>query len=181
MTVLFFAGSLRTESFNKKHAREAMRLAGEKGIKGEFIDLRDYAMPVYDEDIQDNEGFPDTVTKLAEKISAATALVISTPEYNGSIPGGLKNVIDWLSRLKPMPLADKSLLLLAASPGPLSGVRGLWHSRVPFEAVGVHVYPTMIGLAKAHEAFDEAGKLKDEKTTANLQATLEKFIAHVAK
>ncbi len=161
MAVLFFAGSLRADSFNKKHAREALRLAKEKGIEGEFIDLRDYAMPVYDEDIQNGEGFPESVKKLAEKITAADALVISTPEYNGSIPGVLKNVIDWLSRLNPMPLADKSLLLLGASPGALGAVRGLWHTRVPFEAVGVHVYPTMVGLPKAGDAFDDAGALKD--------------------
>jgi NAD(P)H-dependent FMN reductase len=176
MTTLFFAGSLRADSVNKKYVKEALRLANELSHEGEFIDLKSYPLPVFDEDIQNSTGFPAELTQLAEKISAADALVISTPEYNGSIPGNLKNLIDWLSRLNPMPLADKSLLLLAASPGPLSGVRGLWHTRVPFEAVGVHVYPNMVGLGGAFDAFDAEGKLKDEKKAAMLKDTLAKFL-----
>lgn len=181
MHILFTAGALRTDSLNKKHAKEALRLAQELGHAGEFIDLREYAMPVYDGDDEAKNGVPENAKKLAEKIAAADALVISTPEYNGSIPGGLKNVIDWLSRLKPMPLADKHLLLLAASPGPMAGVRALWHTRVPFEAVGVHVYPTMSGLGGAGDAFDEQGRLKDEKRAKALKELLEKFAAHIGK
>jgi len=181
MHLLFFAGSLRADSVNKKYAREALRFAKELGHDGEFIDLKSYPLPLMDEDIQNNEGFPAPLAQLAEKIAKADALVISSPEYNGGISSPLKNALDWLSRLSPMPLADKSLLLLAASPGPLSGVRGLWHTRVPFEAVGVHVYPAMSGLGGAFDAFDAEGKLKDEKKAAALKGTLEKFIKHVAK
>ena len=181
MKLLTFAGSLRTDSCNKKFAREALRLAKEAGAEGEFIDLKNYAMPVYDGDIESATGIPETTVVLGKKIAAADALIISTPEYNGSIPGILKNVIDWLSRDKPVSLTGKHLLLLAASPGALGGIRSLWHSRQPFEVLGVHVFPDMMALPNAYNAFDEQGKLKDEKTIQRLKTTLDQFIKHVGK
>lgn len=181
MHILAFAGSFRADSLNKKNAREALRFAEELGHTVEFVDLKAYPLPVYDEDIQNSSGFPDELKKLAAKIEAADALVISTPEYNYSMPGGLKNVVDWLSRLKPMPLGGKHVLLLGASPGPLSAVRGMTHSRVAFDSVGMHVYPMLLGLGMAGEAFDEHGRLKDEKKAGMLKDTVEKFLKHVAK
>lgn len=181
MKLLVFAGSLRADSCNKKFAREALRLLPETGAEGEFLDLKDYPMPVYDGDIEAASGVPESTKKLGQKIAAADALIISTPEYNGSIPGPLKNVIDWLSRDKPVSLENKHLLLLAASPGALGAVRSLWHTRQPFEVLGVHVFPGMMGLPGAYSAFDEQGKLKDEKTAARLKGTLEQFIKHVTR
>lgn len=179
MKLLIFAGALRADSANKKFAREALRITREIGADAEFIDLKDYPMPVYDGDIEETSGIPATTAALGKKILAADALIISTPEYNGSIPGVLKNIIDWLSREKPVSLAGKHLLLLAASPGALGGVRSLWHSRQPFEVVGVHVFPGTIGLSDAYNAFDEQGKLKDEKIAQRLKATIENFINHI--
>lgn len=176
MSILIFAGSLRADSVNKKLAREAARFVG-AGV--ELIDLRDFPMPVYDGDIEASQGIPAETTKLGEKIKAAEAIIIATPEYNGGIPGPLKNVIDWISRIKPNPLTDKHLLLLAASPGAFSGVRGLWHSRVPFEAMGTHVFPNMMGLGDAYNAFGEDGKLTDEKKAKQLQGLVESFIKHI--
>lgn len=179
MKVLVFAGSLRADSCNKKYAREALRLAQEFGAEGEFIDLKDYPMPVYDGDLEAASGIPEGTARLGKKILAADALIISTPEYNGGIPGMLKNVIDWLSREKPVSLSNKHLLLLAASPGALGGVRSLWHSRQPFEVVGMHVYPGMVGLPNAYNAFNEQGRLTDDKTLKNLRNTIEQFVKHV--
>ncbi len=179
MKLIVFAGSLRTDSCNKKFAREALRLAKETGAEAEFIDLKDYPMPVYDGDIESTTGIPDATKALGKKIIAADAMIISTPEYNGSIPGVLKNIIDWLSREKPVSIEGKHLLLLAASPGKLGGVRSLWHTRQPFEVCGVHVYPGMMGLPDAYNAFDEQGKLKDEKTIGQLKKTLASFSKHV--
>lgn len=179
MKILTFAGSLRTDSLNKKHAREALRLVKELGHDGEFVDLRDFNLPVYDGDIQD-KGFPEGLSTLAEKITAADALILSTPEYNFSMPGGLKNVVDWLSRLKPVPLANKPILLLGATPGALSAVRGMTHTRQPLDAVGMHVYPGMLGLGQAHTHFDSAGKLTEEKAKP-LKELIEKFLNHIGK
>jgi chromate reductase len=180
MNLLTFAGSLRVDSCNKKFAREALRVAKEAGASGEFVDLRDYAMPVYDGDLEAASGIPDGTARLGKKILAADALIISTPEYNGSIPGVLKNVVDWLSREKPVSLTGKHLLLLAASPGALGGIRSLWHSRQPFEVLGVHVFPSMMGLPNAYAAFDEQGRLKDEKTLQNLRNAVGQFIKYVS-
>lgn len=181
MHILFFAGSLRADSVNKKYAKEALRVARELGHDGTFLDLKAHPLPVYDGDDEAATGIPAAAKAIAEQVAKADALVIATPEYNGSIPGGLKNLIDWLSRMQPMPLAGKSLLLLSAAPGPLSGVRGLWHTRVPFEAVGVHVFPNMVGLGGAFDAFDTNGQLKDEKKAAMLKDTLAQFVKHVGK
>lgn len=181
MKLLVFAGSLRTDSCNKKFAREAARLAQEAGADAEFIDLREYPMPVYDGDIETASGIPETTRRLGEKIKAADALIISTPEYNGSIPGILKNVVDWLSRDKPVSLTGKHLLLLAASPGALGGTRSLWHSRQPFEVLGVHVFPAMQGLPNAYEAFDAQGRLKEQKPLDSLRKLLTQFIQHAGR
>src|SRR6185312_5208904 len=141
MKILVFAGSLRKGSFNKLFAREAMRLLSSRGVETEFVDLQPLAIPVYDGDLEEASGVPAGVRTLSDKILAADALLISTPEYNGSIPGILKNTVDWLSRLKPVCLTGKHLLLIAASPGALGGIRSLWHSRQPFEVLGTHVFP----------------------------------------
>lgn len=178
MKILVFAGSLRQGSLNKKFAREALRLLGAKpGIETEFVDLQPLNMPVYDGDIEETSGVPEGVKLLSAKIAAADALLISTPEYNGSIPGILKNTIDWLSRLKPVCLSGKPLLLLAASPGALGGIRSLWHSRQPFEVLGTHVFPEMMALPLAHQAFDDAGALKDSKLVERLDGLLDRFLA----
>jgi chromate reductase, NAD(P)H dehydrogenase (quinone) len=179
MKILIFAGSLRKDSFNKKFAREAMRLLSARpGIETEFVDLQPLAIPVYDGDIEEASGVPAGVQALAAKILAADALLISTPEYNGSIPGILKNTVDWLSRLKPVSVSGKHLLLLAASPGALGGIRSLWHSRQPFEVLGTHVFPEMMALPLAHQAFEDAGTLKDPKVVERLNALLDRYIAH---
>lgn len=181
MKIVFTAGSLRANSLNKKFAQEALRLAKELGHDGEFLDPRDYALPLYDGDDEEKNGAPLNARKLAEKIAAADAVVLATPEYNGGIAGNVKNTLDWLSRLKPMPLADKHLLLLGATPGAMGALRGLWHTRQPFEAVGMHVYPGMMGLGMAGEAFGADGHFADEKKAAQLKELLEKFLKHAGR
>jgi NAD(P)H-dependent FMN reductase len=164
MKVLSFAGSLRAQSTNKKLAREVVRLLSASHLaRAEFVDLRNFPMPLYDGDLERNDGIPVAVSDLAARILEADALIIATPEYNGSISSVLKNIVDWVSRIKPMPLAGKHLLLLSASPGGWGGIRGLWHSRVPFEALGVHVFPEMMSLPNAGAAFDEAGRLRHDR------------------
>lgn len=179
MELVIFGGALRSGSFNKKFAHAAHLSAQKAGAKAQFLSLRDFQIPVYDGDEEEAHGIPEGVRRLGELIQKADGLVISTPEYNGSIPGVLKNAVDWLSRIKPQPLQGKKLLLLAASPGALGGVRSLWHSRQPFEVLGVHVFPEMFGLAKANEAFDSNGALVDVKNQERLDKLVASFIQSV--
>ncbi len=177
--VVIMAVSLRKDSFNKKLAKNVVRILESKpGHQYELLSFNDYPMPVYDGDVE-AQGIPDAVKKLSDKIQKADAVIISTPEYNGGMPGGFKNAVDWLSRISPVSLAGKKLLLVGASPGALGAVRGLWHSRVPLEALGVHVYPEMFGLSAAHKAFNSEDQLQDAATEERIRILLNKFIDHV--
>ena len=179
--VIMMAMSLRKESFNKKLIVNAQSiLAKEKPeLITDLLLFNDYSMPVYDGDIETQHGIPDGVKNLGKKISDADAIILSTPEYNGGIPGPFKNAIDWVSRITPMPWPGKKLLLLGASPGGLGAIRSLGHSRVPLESIGVFVYPEMFGLARADAAFDESGKLKDTLTEERLKKLLIKFANYI--
>ena len=125
--------------------RAARHRGGDRGAHGATVDvaeLRDFDMPLYDGDLEAASGIPEGVQRLAARISAADGMLMASPEYNFSVPGVLKNAIDWLSRTKPMPLRGKRALLLSASPSLVGGNRGLWALRVPLEVLGVHVFPT---------------------------------------
>ncbi len=177
--------SLRKDSFNTQLLKLAENLIKTtEGFSCTSIDLNHYLMPAYNADIQMNQGFPKTSDALAEKIKVTDGLIIASPEYNFSYPGHFKNVLDWLSRYRPMPWVNKAVLLMSASPSLVGGNRGLWHLRVPFEATNAFVYPDMFSLASAHEAFNDKGELKDlamaERLAANVRGFL-KFGASWAK
>lgn len=177
MKILTFAGSLRKDSLNKKVCRNVVNYVQQNKLAEiEFVDLKPLEIPMYDGDFEASQGIPESVQKLCAKIREADAIIISSPENNGSIAAVLKNTVDWVSREKVVSITGKHVLLCAASPGALGGVRGLWHTRVPFEALGCHVYPDMMGFSKAHEAFDSENQIKDEKTKARFEKLLQSFI-----
>lgn len=177
MKVLLFAGSLRKDSFNKKLVLVANQLLQDTNIETTVVDLQPLELPVYDGDIE-AKGIPLNVQMLSQFVNEADALIISSPEYNGSISSPLKNTIDWLSRVKPMSISKKQILLLGASPGELGAMRGLLHSKMPFEALGNFVYPRVYGLPKADQAFGENNKLADAKRQENLAKLLNEFVEH---
>lgn len=177
MKILAFAASLRKDSFNRKVIRQAAEiLKNAPTTQVDLADYREFEMPIYDGDLEDRSGIPAGGQEFVRRLQAADAVVISTPEYNGSIPGTLKNAIDWASRNEPHPFSKKPILLLAASPGGLGGVRSLWQTRIPLEVLGAYVYPEMFGVAKAHEAFDDQGKFKDAKNFSRLEKLLKEFL-----
>lgn len=148
MQYLFLSGSLRKESFNTKLLQLAAKHVG--ASPSAIVDLNQYNIPLYSGDIE-AAGIPEGVQKLAKNIEQAQAIIIASPEYNYSISGVLKNTIDWISRVRPMPFRKKPILLLAASMGPIAGIRGLWQTRIPLEGLGNYVYPDMFSLGVAHE------------------------------
>ncbi|MCV0392728.1 MAG: NAD(P)H-dependent oxidoreductase [Nitrosopumilus sp.] len=166
--ILAFAGSTRTDSFNKKLVKVAAQGANESGADVTVIDLRDYPLPLFDEDLEKNEGIPSNANRLKELMSSHQGFLISSPEYNSSISGVLKNTIDWTSRQgddehQLSCYKDKVAGLMSASPGGLGGLRGLVHVRAILENMGVLVIPNQIAVSKAHEVFNPDNSLKDPK------------------
>lgn len=171
--ILAFAGSTRTDSFNKKLMRAAASAARAEGAEVTELDLRDHPLPLYDGDLEAAEGIPAPALALKEIFGAHDGLLIASPEYNSSLSAVLKNTLDWLSRAKEgeAPLAafrGKVAGLCAASPGALGGLRGLVPLRSILSNIGVLVVPTQVAVAKAHEAFDADGALADERTAARV-------------
>ena len=169
--ILAFAGTTRTEAFNKKLIRVAAAAARDAGAEVTLIDLRDYPMPLYDGDLEAREGIPPVAMKFKELMLVHRGLLLSTGEYNSSITGVLKNAIDWASRSAPgeAELAcfkDKIAGLVSASPGMLGGLRALFHVRQILGNIGVLVIPEQLALGRAHEAFEADGSLKDPKRAA---------------
>ncbi|MBK8207088.1 MAG: NAD(P)H-dependent oxidoreductase [Planctomycetes bacterium] len=168
--ILAFAGSLRKGSWNKKLVRVAVQGAREAGAEVTVLEIEDYPLPLYDGDLEAASGLPEHVRKLKDLFKAHHGFLISSPEYNGGIPGVLKNLTDWLSRPregeKPFEIfANKPAAAMAASPGDLGGNRMLPTLRAHMLHMQMLVIPQTFGLAKAAEAFDETGLLKDAKAS----------------
>lgn len=166
--ILAFAGSTRTDSFNKKLVKIAATGAMEGGADVTVIDLRDFAMPLYDGDLEQQQGLPSNAQKLKDLMLSHQGFLISAPEYNSSISAVLKNTIDWVSRpaAGEEPLAcfkGKVAGIMSTSPGGLGGLRGLVHVRAILENISVLVIPDQIAVSKAHEVFNADGTLKDKK------------------
>ena len=166
--ILAFAGSLRSDSFNKLMVRIAANGANQAGAETTYLDLQEYPLPVYDGDLEAAEGIPDNAQKLKDLFRDHHGLLIATPEYNSSISGGLKNVIDWVSRPEEghPPLdcfSGKVAGIMAAAMGGMGGMRALPHLRSILQNIQVMVVPRMVGLPAAHEAFNGDGTLKDDK------------------
>ena len=164
--ILAFAGATRTRSWNKKLIGLGAASARRAGAEVSLIDLRDVAMPLYDGDLEAQDGLPVGARELKRLMLEHDGFLISAPEYNSSISSVLKNAIDWVSRPQPNEppapaFRGKVAALLAASPGNLGGIRGLFTVRQILTVLGTLVIPTQFGLARASEAFNEDGSLKD--------------------
>ena len=164
MNVVAIAGAMRTKSLNKRLLKLAIEVLEKEGVEVDLVDLRELGIPFYDGDVEESSGLPASAQELVARIAAANGLVIASPEYNFSVPA--------VTRAKPMPLRGKTALLLSASPSLVGGNRALWVLRMSLEVVGVHVYPDMFSLATAHQAFDDAGGLKDEALGRFLRSVL---------
>lgn len=172
--ILAFAGSLRKDSCNKKLVQIAAQSARGAGAEVTYIDLKDYPLPIFDEDLEKAGGLPENGQKLKKLFIEHDGLMIAAPEYNSSITAVLKNTIDWVSRPAPAEAAlagftGKIAILMSASPGGLGGLRGLVHVRAILGNIGVIVLPDQLAISRAFEAFNPDGTLKDAKLQAGVE------------
>ena len=175
LNVLVFAASLRAESLNHKLAGLAARVATANGAMVDLATMHDFDVPFYDGDLETAQGIPAGAKELLRRLTATDAFIIASPEYNASMPGVLKNLIDWMSRFRPQPFDTRHGLLLSASPSLVGGNRGLWALRVPFEHLGARIYPDMFSLSMAHKAF-AGDDLADAALQARFEKTLQAFL-----
>ena len=185
--LLFIAGSAREGSLNKRLARLGADIAAANGLQATFADLGDYPMPIYDGDVEAKSGVPDNAMKLRALMSVHAGIFIACAEYNASITPLMKNTLDWISRIKvegEPPLAvfkSRVFALGAASPSKFGGMRSLLATRQVLElGLGALVLPDQVAVARAGEAFDEHGHLKDKALQAMLKVSIER-LARAAK
>ena len=171
--LLGLSGSLRQNATNRRLLREAARLFN----PGTFIEA-DLNLPLYDGDLEDSVGIPDKVQLLADQITQAHAVVISTPEYNKGPSGVLKNALDWVSRTKGRPWADKPVAVMSAAAGRAGGERAQMILRafmVPFQP-RVLAGPEL-HLADSSNEFDDQGRLISDRYEATLRELMQKLRA----
>jgi NAD(P)H-dependent FMN reductase len=173
---LVFAATLRNGSLNRRLAELAAATIVDNGGEADLRAMSDFDAPSYNYDVQAAKGFPRGTEALRDCVSINDGFVIACPEYNASMPGVIKNAIDWVSRFSPQPFNEKHGLLMSASPSMVGGNRGLWALRVPLEHLGSRVYPDMFSLAQAHAAFDERGGLVNADLGARFEQTIVGFM-----
>jgi chromate reductase len=174
--VLIFAASLQSTSRNQALAQLAAKVVAQHHGVAHVASMRDFDCPSFDADVDQAEGLPAGANRLREQLEACDAFIIASPEYNASMPGVLKNVIDWVSRAKPQPFNEVHGLLLSASPSMMGGNRGLWALRIPFEHLGARIYPDMFSLAQAHTAMGPDGRIADPELQRRFESNILNFM-----
>jgi len=173
---LVFSASLRKDSFNTKLAKLAASIVENHGGLVDYANMSEFECPSFNQDLESDGQQPPGAVNLKNRILSNNALIISSPEYNGGMPGYLKNAIDWVSRVRPQPFNEKNALLLSASPSMAGGNRALWMLRMPFEHLGTRVYPDMFSLAMAHKALTPEGEIMDATLAKRFEDNLINFM-----
>ena len=182
MEIFAFAASLRDESYNRRLLDLAAEELRGMGIEVDDPHFSEFDVPLYNQDVQDADGIPQGARKLADKLEGTDGFVIVTPEYNHGIPGTLKNLVDWASRIRPdQPFDGQPGLLMSASPSMIGGNRAAEALRKPLMTLRAELYPGIFSLARAHQAFDEDGGLSDEGMAERLRGTLKSFVEFAGK
>jgi chromate reductase len=186
--LLFFAGSSRTASYNKKLARLGAMIADANGIPSTFADLGDYPMPMYNGDLEAADGPPENARKFKALMQAHSGIFIASPEYNASITPLLKNTLDWISHTReegeaPLQVFKTRVFALgSASSGGMGGLRSLITVRTVLElGLGALVLPDQFAVPRAAEAFDEQGHLKNKEAQESFKTLIQQLAraAHV--
>jgi NAD(P)H-dependent FMN reductase len=184
--ILAFSGSARKDSFNQRVVQIAANGARAVGAEVTVLNFRDLPLPLYDQDLEAEQGMPQNVLKLKEIMRAHQGLLIASPEYNSSVTPLLKNAIDWASR--PVdgepPLGcfeGRVAAIMSASPGGLGGLRGLIHLRSILGNIRVIVLPDQVAVSHASEAFHPEGTLKEARLQRSVEQLGEKVATIMAR
>ena len=167
MKILAIVGSLRKNSYNRMIFENYKKMLDPK-IEISEGKISDF--PIYNDDVRE-AGMPEMVTRVAEQIRSADLLLIFSPEYNYSIPGVLKNALDWLSKVQPSPLSGKRTSILSASPGKLGGARMQYHLRQVGVTLDLQIMnKPEVMISEVHKKLNAQGELTDEDTKKFLKS-----------
>lgn len=180
MNILVFAASHRTESSNRKLASLSARWLNDHKVRVDFAEYIELDTPLYNAELSEQGDIPASVSHIAQRVANADALVIAAPEYNWSIPGSLKNLIDWLSYLRPCPLSGKTALLMCATPSKRGGAVGLSHLKTALESVGMFVYPSALTCGEAEKVLS-AEAILDAKTRERFEVLHTGFLDYATR
>ncbi len=180
MRLLFFAGSARQASFNKKLALLGRHIAEANGIEAVFVDLKDYPMPIYNGDLEAAEGPPERARAFKALLGEYQGVFIASPEYNSSVTPLLKNTLDWVTRVRAKGetglevFKSRVFAISSASPGYYGGMRSLLNLRqILAVGIGALVIPEQLALPRAMDAFEADGSLKDKSQQELLKGVVE--------
>lgn len=176
MSFLVFSASMRRDSLNTRLANLAAAVIEKNGGKADLADMSEFDCPSFNQEYEINDSHPGGAIEFRKRLLENDAFIISSPEYNASMPGLLKNTIDWVSRFRPQPFNEKHALIMSASPSMAGGNRGLWSLRIPLESLGANVYPAMFSLASAHHAMTPDGSISDSTLMKRFEDNLVAFM-----
>ena len=188
-TVLVIPGSARRQALSRRMAAAAAAALTEAGAAVTLLDLADHPLPLYNGDLEASQGLPAGVVHLQRLIASHQALLVATPEYNGSVPALLKNTLDWCSRADPgnpagsggAIYANKPAAIVSTSPGALGGMRALFHLRDMLGYLGMLVVPQQLAIGQADKAFGPDGTLLDERHVKALTAVAQTLVSTAAR
>ena len=182
LKILVVPGSLRTGSHNARLAAAAAYQFAQAGTEVTRISLGDFALPIYDGDLQSKSGVPKNAINLKRMIAAHDGVLIVTPEYNSSVPALVKNTIDWLTRvqegheIRGQVFRTRAFAIAAASESRLGGTRALAALRLILSACHATVIPNQLALSHAAEAYDDMDRLKHPADIEALNALVRQLI-----
>lgn len=173
---LVFSASLRKESLNTRLAKLAAAVVEKNGGIVDYANMKEFDCPSYNGDTETEQGIVEAAEKFKTRMLSNDAFIIASPEYNGSMPGVLKNTVDWVSRFRPQPFNERHGLLMSASPSMGGGNKALWSLRIPFEHLGARIFPNMFSLATAHQAFNSDGTITNEVLARRFEENIIAFM-----